>query len=230
MTERPSPTSLKGPLFLLGSVGLIVGFLIETAAGGIILLSLLVLLAACVVPSAATRRRRDLERRQRTFIEHVQSATVTTRADLERLLRVKEELGLSDEEAGSARVDAIRGGLEYVDFVQRVEAAGGRLPEVEGHERIVTPDTCFFTAPAFLDKRGPDEAGTLFLTSARLVFLGSTLTSVPWSKVAVLQRDGPVVLVQRRDRQTPYRVVMGGAGDAMKVEFIANAVLHTAGV
>jgi hypothetical protein len=77
----------------------------------------------------------------------------------------------------------------------------------------------------FFDKRGPDETGRLFLTNERMVFQGATLTAFPWKKVAQVLRDRHELVIQRNDRQNPYRFGFHLLSDALRAEFIAQSVL-----
>lgn len=167
---------------------------------------------------------RELARRQQQFMEAGKDAA-DDRQSIERLLAIQNELKLTDEEIGADVVDTLHGMIELFDLEETALTNGGRLPALPGYENIVAPDTCLFTAPAFLDKRGPDENGDVYVTSGQIVFVGSTLTAIPLNKVALVTREGRTVTVQRRDRQTPFRFLFESAGAALKTEYVAKNVI-----
>lgn len=194
--------------------------------GFAILAWLVLLLIGCLLPSGATLARRDLERRKGEFLSAVNALTSMDRPSIERVLALREELGLTEDQVGYERIEVLTGALSFTDFVAALERNGGKLEPVPGHERVVGTDSCFFAATAFLDKRGKDEDGELFLTDARLIFLGSNLTAVPWAKIVRADTDGRALVIQRADRQTPYRFIFGKYADALKSQAIAKALME----
>jgi hypothetical protein len=187
-------------------------------------------LVGALMPNRVARFRHELQKRQKTFGDAFSATTAIDRTSVETLLSLQKTLGLTDEEAGP-RTAFLHGSLELFDLEDEATANDGLLPKVAEHERIVAPGACFFASPCFLGKRGPDEQSQLFVTNARFVFLGSTLTSIPFAKIATMNQDGYSIVVQRNDRQTPFRFVFESVGTAMKARFIAaNAMASTAGV
>ena len=112
---------------------------------------------------------------------------------------------------------------EMEAYRQRVEANGGRLEPVDGHEGVVGGTPCYFAGSAVYDKRGPnDESGMLYLTERGFLFVGESRIDVPWSKVVSVEREGDTtLLIQRRDRQTPTMFVLDSLAETLRAEFIA---------
>ncbi len=177
-------------------------------------------LLALAAPSRQKRAQAELARRMTQFRQELQAAgTRGDRQELESLLKRPGELGLMDTEVAS-EIELIQATLDLFDLEQQVEQTK-QFPLIPGHEKIVGPDVCHFSAPAFVDKRGPDETGQLFLTNDRVVFLGSTLTAFSWRKVAVVRREGLDLVIQRNDRQTPLRFRMNSLSEALRGHYLA---------
>lgn len=131
------------------------------------------------------------------------------------------------EQEVAGELEILQAYTELFEFEEQTKQNGDRFPILPGHERVVGEDSCYFFAPAFLDKRGPDESGQLFLTNERMMFLGSTLTAFPWKKVAQSERDGRALSVQRNDRQNPYRIHLNSLSEALRAELIVrNSLAH----
>lgn len=68
------------------------------------------------------------------------------------------------------------------------------LPIVVTQHRVIGTDTCHYVAPVTL----PGEAGAggkLFVTSARLIFAGGSVTAWPWHRVRdVVRRERDVIV------------------------------------
>lgn len=189
------------------------------------LASFVCLIVGLFSPSSHNRAQKELQRRLAQFrTEFSEAAKVLNQAKCLQLLQRRAELGLTEGEVGS-ELEMLQAFAELFDFEEAARRNGDHLPILNGHERIVGTDSCYFAAPAFLDKRGPDENGQLFLTNERIVFLGATLTVFPWKKVAQAQRDGSELVVQRNDRQNPYRFGLNTLSEALRAEFIAKNVL-----
>ena len=151
-----------------------------------------------------------------------------TRAALDAFVAKQRELDILDTDMPET-AEAVHAQFDLFDFVELTASRGGKLPEVTGHERIVGNQPCFFSGPALHDKRGPnDETGTLYLAESQLIFVGATRAEAPWSKVASVSRDGRVLQVQRRDRQTPLVFAFGDTSPALRAEHIAKALLEAA--
>jgi hypothetical protein len=73
------------------------------------------------------------------------------------------------------------------------------------------------------DKRGRhDEAGTLYVTSRKLVFVGESITDAPWSEIAKLSRKGNTFSALRHDRQPSLVFVCATLFDSVLVADVAE--------
>jgi hypothetical protein len=70
----------------------------------------------------------------------------------------------------------------------RIERQG--LPVVPTQHRVIGPDRCHFTTPAFLANDGPDRTGRLFLTNRRVVFGATPPVSIAWERTRRIDADG----------------------------------------
>jgi hypothetical protein len=61
------------------------------------------------------------------------------------------------------------------------------LPVLDTQHRVIGADTCHFIAPASLIDQ-VDSGGKVFVTSARVIFVGGTVLSWPWHQIAGVQR------------------------------------------
>lgn len=174
-------------------------------------------------PHAAAEK--ELQRRLSGFQAEFTDAEAALNSErCQKLLSRPGELGLRDDEV-AGEIALLESYADYFDFADPLEANGNKLSAVPGHERVVGDDSCFYAVPAFLDKRGPDENGQLYLTDKRVLFLGSSLTAFPWKKVAHAERHNHALTVQRNDRQTPYEFTFNSLGEALKVEFVVKTIL-----
>jgi hypothetical protein len=90
-------------------------------------------------------------------------------------------------------------------------------------------DECYVAVPVTYDGRGDhDEAGTLYVTKGKLVFVGESVTDAPWSKIARLSRDGIKLLAFRNDRPTPLVFSCTSLFDSVRVAYVAERLLGTA--
>lgn len=92
-------------------------------------------------------------------------------------------------------------------------------------------DECYVAVPVTYDKRGDhDEAGTLFVTNRKLIFVGESITDAPWSQIAKLSRDGTKLEAYRRDRETPLVFSCASLFDSVRVAYVAERFLRTVGI
>lgn len=121
--------------------------------------------------------------------------------------------------------------VDMQSLQERIAANGGLLPIITGHERATGADACYLAIKVFYDKRGDnDETGMLYLTNKKLIFVGTSMTEAPWTKVAKAERDGKTFSVLRRDRQNPLIFACESLSEAVQVEFIATSCLAPAAV
>jgi hypothetical protein len=73
-------------------------------------------------------------------------------------------------------------------------ASSDTLPVINTQHRAIGQDACHFIAPVSLAVEG-GGAGKIFLTSARLVFVGGRLRSWPWHRVRKITRAGRNLLI-----------------------------------
>ena len=113
-------------------------------------------------------------------------------------------------------------GLEQLRGAQRA-AAGGTLPVVETHHRVIAGDTCHFTAPASLPSDEQQATGRLLLTSGRAVFVGGGRTSAaPWHAIQEIVRVERDVLLLRADRSPAAHYRFNTYGEAVRCAFLAG--------
>jgi hypothetical protein len=136
--------------------------------------------------------------------------------------------------AGSERELAtkVRDHLQAIEAAQAIlhlkqkTASREELPVIPDAAGIAGGDTPHFAAKVLFDKRGPnDERGTLMLTDRRVLFQGTKLSSVAWTKVSSVTRDGLNLLVQREDRQTPWIFCFDGLKDVTAAEFFGRFLI-----
>jgi hypothetical protein len=115
------------------------------------------------------------------------------RARFEALRARPAQLGLTDEDA-ALEVEHVAGLLAALDVRDRL--ARGEPPEViPTTHRAVAGEACHFIAPASFPDGLMDRGGTLFLTNRRVLYLGQTTRSAPWSQVTgVRDHERDVIL------------------------------------
>jgi hypothetical protein len=160
---------------------------------------------------------------------------ITTAGDnvpaLRAAIAYREQLELTDKEVGYRELNELSARADLTEFVNAVESRGGALAPIEGHERIVANQACYFVAHDVLyDKRGDDDpTGSLYLTNTNAIFVAPTgSTSVPWSKTASISRDYRGLLIQRRDRQNPTEFYFEAVSDAFIAEYLARRLWASA--
>ena len=73
-------------------------------------------------------------------------------------------------------------------------AAAAALPVLTTQHRAIGNDQCHFIAPVSLGVEG-GGAGKIFLTSARIVFVGGRLRSWPWHRLRRVTRAGRNLII-----------------------------------
>lgn len=190
-----------------------------------------------VSKSAAKQGQIELERRVRQW--RTTFSTLSDQSpleDVEQVVRLAKDLAIEPSEIGSdygtacqalARLRGIRAEDQAKqDLAAFVEWSAGSLREIAGHEKLVSGEPCYFYSPDVeYDRRGPnDETGRFFLTRERVMFLGASMQSTPWSKVIEIRREDLTLAIQRSDRQTPHLFNMPTLSSAMIAEHVARLV------
>lgn len=113
-------------------------------------------------------------------------------------------------------------GLETLRALQRA-AAGGSLPVIETHHRVVGTDACHFTAPASLPVDESHASGRVLFTTSRAIFIGGARpASTAWHAVhEVLRSERDLVLV-RADHSPAAHFRFNTFGDAVAAAFLAR--------
>ena len=176
------------------------------------------LIFTIALPSRQALANRELQRR----LEQFQAAVATLQnshavSDIVRVLALPSELRLP-EELTNGPVEE----LHAIRELATIEEAGGQLVSVEGATAVLGPEACYFFAPVFLDKRGKDEHGTVYFGQSQLTFIGESRIEIGWPKVASAKREGRALVLQRSDRQTPYKFVFEKANVAVRSEWVAG--------
>lgn len=168
----------------------------------------------------ARAERRELERRLAQLRAEIEAARhAGGRAALERLRARPAQLGLSDDDADLEM--ELLDGLVEVERLKEQEAAGAPLPQVETSHRAVAGETCHFAAPASRPDVAGDGGGKLFLTSRRLVYIGTTPAAVSWAHVAAVHAASRDFVVRARpDRLLAFRC--NSYADALAAAWIAT--------
>lgn len=180
-------------------------------------------LGVCLAqPSPQTLVSRELGKRKSSWAEAVNSwDTNGGLPEVQRLLRKFEELELMPQEVGGS-LTTLKATADLLTFEQQ---AGDKLTSIPNQEAIVDDDACFFVCDALYDKRGPnDETGALYITDRRVIFAGTSLLAIPWSKVFSTQREQSTLQIQQRGRKTPDLFVCNDLGSAMKADFVIQNV------
>jgi len=137
-----------------------------------------------------------------------------------RLRARRQQLGQSEEDA-AIEIERLDGLEEFLAFRSRVEQEG--LPSLDTQHRALGSDRCHFWTPAFLADR-VDAAGKLFLTDARLVFIGGGVTAVPWSAVHKITRADRDLVVVVPARNAVFRFRCNTFGEALRASFVAETL------
>lgn len=90
-------------------------------------------------------------------------------------------------------------------------------------------DECYVAVKVLYDKSGyHDEAGTLYLTNRKLVFVGESITDAPWSEIAKLSRNGYKFSARLRDGHASLVFVCATLFDSVLVADVAERCLNSA--
>jgi hypothetical protein len=137
------------------------------------------------------------ERKLKAFGAEIDAAAAAGDAPrLESLLGRPAQLGLGDEDS-ALEVERLTGLLEALALRRRL-AEGQPLDLVATAHRAVSGEDCYFLAPASFPDGLMDQGGKLFVTSKRIVYLGSSPRSAAWADVAeVRDHERDVILTVR---------------------------------
>ncbi len=238
LVAQQIPSSAGNAKWIVGALGLVgllagVSGTVDASVGAF---SVVALLVAALLPSRASATAsaaaalqqaaiQELTRRIEQFYVATRAFTETpTPAGLRRLLTLKDNLGLRDDEVSSSVMTQLRALRELHDVQSENQ---GRLPVVRGREHHIGPDTCHFAMDNIrLNRRGREEPASLLLTSARAIALvPSGMLSVAWRDVESTSCNDLVLTVQRSDRKTPWIFECKTAGEALKAAWIADELL-----
>ena len=104
-----------------------------------------------------------------------------------------------------------------------------RAQEQVTHHGPTSGDECYVAVPVVYDKRGErDEAGTLFVTNTKLVFVGESVTDAPWSQIAKLSRDGTRLAAFIGGVKSPLVFSCASLFDSVRVAYVAERCLLSA--
>jgi hypothetical protein len=165
----------------------------------------------------------DLARRKETFRGALDASREPTVDSIDRLLALQAELHLSDDEIGRPTA-ATLANLKVARAYEKEVNELGHLPVMDGPEVQGVGRPCYFAEPSFVETRGPDERGILFLTDAGFVFQGDSHIDLRWDKVSKVAVDGSSLKIHRHDRQTALAFWFDAPGAARKAAFIVTRI------
>jgi hypothetical protein len=125
------------------------------------------------------------------------------------------------EDDGALELEMIDGLRELATLVRLVQRDG--LPLVETQHRVIAGEPCRFSAPATRvgDAGGADgTSGRLFLTDQRAVFLGPSVTGMPWSSITGVTRTGTDLVLSGPSRRDRFR--LNTFADALRAVWLAE--------
>jgi hypothetical protein len=123
------------------------------------------------------------ERQLKSFHAEIDAAAAAgDRARLEALLGRPAQLGLSEDDA-ALECERVAGLLAAFDLRVRL-ARGGTPDAIPTTHRAIAGETCYFMAPASFPDGLMDQGGKIFLTNARVLYLGNSTHSADWGHVA----------------------------------------------
>ena len=156
-------------------------------------------------------RAREWRRQWAAAAEHPEAASIgELRAGLEAIAA-----GAEDQDAFEIEREMLDGLESAVELAPQL-AAGGPPVIATGH-RAAGPDACHFSAPVSLPDDPAQPAGTLLLTSARLVFVGGArAVTIPWHSVAQCSHQDRDLLLVRVDRAEIQRIRCNSFGDTLR--------------
>lgn len=117
---------------------------------------------------------------------------------------------------------------EMLDALERLgtlrhETAGGTLPAIETHHRVLAGDRCHFTAPASLPDDPAQASGRLLFTPTRSIFVGGGRPHpLPWHTIRDVVRAERDVLFVRADGTPAAHFRFNTFGDAVAAVFLAR--------
>lgn len=118
--------------------------------------------------------------------------------------------------------------LEMLDALERLgavrhETMAGALPTVETQHRVISGETCHFTAPASLPDDPSQSSGRVLFTSSRSVFVGGApARPVAWHLVGDIVRHDRDVLLVRGDGSGAAHFRFNTFADAVVAAFLAR--------
>lgn len=98
-------------------------------------------------------------------------------------------------------------------------AAASELPVLTTQHRVIGADRCHLIAPVSLGAEA-GGAGKLFLTSARLVFVGGRVRTWPWHRVRKVTRAGRDLIVIVAGEGEDLLLQCNTYGEALVGEYI----------
>lgn len=105
---------------------------------------------------------------------------------------------------------------------QLMTVHGAPLPVVPTQHRVIGTDTCHFVAP--VSRAGEPAAGKLFLTSRRMVVVGSAVAAWPWHRIRRIDREGRDLVVAATEAAVVLQCNI--YGDALVALYIAKQLTH----
>jgi hypothetical protein len=178
------------------------------------------LMLALTLPTRSERAGEELTARLARFRHAVNAIGDTpTRAQLEAVLKMADDLALRHDEIGEdvARVHASMAALELLEQLE-----SGRLPVVAAASALSAGEPCHFAAPVRCGRRRADQYGELLLTAGWLRFAGRVDASVAWSQVTDVQRAGKTLVVTVAGRRGAFRFSFRSAEEAARCGVIAG--------
>jgi len=112
--------------------------------------------------------------------------------------------------------------VEMIDGLELLAAMAAAPPAtVETQHRVVGTDVCHLVAPACLVGL-TDQPGKLFLTSRRLIHVGSTVRAWPWHRIGGVDREERALEVTIIGTTDTINVICNTYGDAMTAAHLAR--------
>jgi hypothetical protein len=102
-------------------------------------------------------------------------------------------------------------------------ANAAALPMLATQHRAIGQDTCHFIAPVSLGVEG-GGAGKIFLTSARIVFVGGRLRSWPWHRLRRITRAGRDLIIVIAGEADDLVLQCNTFGEALIAEHIIGRI------
>lgn len=224
--SRPLTMVLVGSILLVALLAAIPVAIPGLATIAILGATWLALVLALTLPSAQQRAGSELAHRLGEFRHAVNAiGDNPTRPDLERVLDLRRDLGLQDEEV-SDELAQIHAALDALALREQLQ--GGTMPTVTGVEALPAGDQCHFMCPVRYGRRRSDQFGHLMLTSAWLKFRGPLDVSVMWSDVHAVQRAGREVIVDLKDDSRTLRFSCPTVEDAARASVLADHLVRAA--